>query len=90
MSREANGLVVKASDSGSRGRGFEPHSGRHVVSGARGLRAPDRSGPQAPVTKLSWRLPLGVTIFVVAQWRIFFWLKSVNDKAGVAVANCSG
>ena len=26
------GLVVKTSDSGSRGRGFEPHLGRRVVS----------------------------------------------------------
>ena len=26
------GLVVNTSDSGSRGRGFEPHSGRRVVS----------------------------------------------------------
>ena len=26
------GLVVNTSDSGSRGRGFEPHSGRCVVS----------------------------------------------------------
>ena len=27
-----SGLVVNTSDSRSRGRGFEPHSGRHVVS----------------------------------------------------------
>ena len=26
------GLVVSASDSGARGRGFDPHSGRRVVS----------------------------------------------------------
>ena len=26
------GLVVMASDSGARGRGFDPHSGHHVVS----------------------------------------------------------
>ena len=26
------GLVVRASDSGARGRGFDPHSGRRVVS----------------------------------------------------------
>ena len=26
------GLVVNTSDSGSRSRGFEPHSGSHVVS----------------------------------------------------------
>ena len=30
--RERGGLVVRASDSGARGRGFNPHSGRHVVS----------------------------------------------------------
>ena len=28
---ERGGLVVKASDSGSRGRGFEPHSGQTVL-----------------------------------------------------------
>ena len=37
--------------------------------GARG--APDKSGQQAPVTKLSRRLPVGVAIYAVAQWRIF-------------------
>ena len=30
--RERGGLVVNASDSGSRGRGFEPHSGQTVLS----------------------------------------------------------
>ena len=30
--RGRSGIVVKASDSGFRGRGFEPHSGRRVVS----------------------------------------------------------
>ena len=29
--RERGGLVVNASDSGSRGRGFEPHSGQTVL-----------------------------------------------------------
>ena len=33
-------------------------------------KGPDRSGPQAPVTKLSSRWPFGVAIFAVAQWRI--------------------
>ena len=28
---ERGGLVVNASDSGSRGRGFEPHSGQTVL-----------------------------------------------------------
>ena len=37
-----------------------------------GLWAPDRSEPQAPVTKLPRRWPFGVAIFAVAQWRIFF------------------
>ena len=32
VNRERGGLVVNTSDSGSRGRGFEPHSGRRVVS----------------------------------------------------------
>ena len=27
-----DGLVVRASDSGARGRGFDPHSGHRVVS----------------------------------------------------------
>ena len=36
--------------------------------------APDRSGPQAPVTKLSKRWPFGAAIFAVAQWRIFYLL----------------
>ena len=31
-SREHSGVVVRASDSGARGRGFDPHSGRRVVS----------------------------------------------------------
>ena len=30
LSGERGGLVVNASDSGSRGRGFEPHSGQTV------------------------------------------------------------
>ena len=30
-SGERGGLVVNASDSGSRGRGFEPHSGQTVL-----------------------------------------------------------
>ena len=34
-------------------------------------RAPDRSGPKAPVEKLSMRWPIGVAIFAVAQWRFF-------------------
>ena len=29
---EPGGLVVRALDSGARGRGFDPHSGHHVVS----------------------------------------------------------
>ena len=29
---ERGGLVVRALDSGVRGRGFDPHSGRHIVS----------------------------------------------------------
>ena len=29
---ECGGLVVRDSDSGARGRGFDPHSGRRVVS----------------------------------------------------------
>ena len=29
--RECGGLVVNVSDSGSRGRGFEPHSGQTVL-----------------------------------------------------------
>ena len=29
---ERGGLVVRASDSGARGRGLDPHSGRRVVS----------------------------------------------------------
>ena len=28
-------------------------------------RAPDRSGPQAPLTNLSWQWPVGVAIFAV-------------------------
>ena len=31
LPRERGGLVVNASDSGSRGRGFEPHSGQTVL-----------------------------------------------------------
>ena len=31
MSGERGGLVVNASDSGSRGQGFEPHSGQTVL-----------------------------------------------------------
>ena len=29
---EHSGLVVRASDSGGTGRGFDPHSGRRVIS----------------------------------------------------------
>ena len=32
FNRRRGGLVVRASDSGARGRGFDPHSGRRVVS----------------------------------------------------------
>ena len=51
--------------------------------------APDRSGLQAPVTKLSRWWPFGVAIL---QWQNggIFYLKSVIDRAGVVVANCSG
>ena len=31
-SREHGGIVVRATHSGARGRGFDPHSGRRVVS----------------------------------------------------------
>ena len=32
LDREARWLSGRASDSGARGRGFDPHSGRRVVS----------------------------------------------------------
>ena len=38
------GLVVNASDSGSRGRRFEPHSGRRVVSLSKTYLLPKRTG----------------------------------------------
>ena len=38
------GLVVKTSDSGSRGQGFEPHSGRRVVSLSKTYLPPKSTG----------------------------------------------
>ena len=43
-----------------------------LVRSQRGAqRAPERTGPQSPVTELSRRRPFGVAIFAVAQWRFF-------------------
>ena len=41
-----------------------------------------------PLGPLPW--PFGVAVFMVAQWRGFFQLQSIIDKAGTVVANCSG
>ena len=38
------GLVITTSDSGSRGRGFEPHSGRRLVSLSNTYLPPKRTG----------------------------------------------
>ena len=42
--RGRGGLVVNTSDSGSRGRGFEPHSGRRVVSLSKTYLLPKSTG----------------------------------------------
>ena len=42
--RGRRGLVVNTSDSGSRGRGFEPHSGRRVVSLSKTYLPPKSTG----------------------------------------------
>ena len=46
--RGRNGLVVNTSDSGSRGRGFETHSGRHVVSLSKTYLPPPPPPPPPP------------------------------------------
>ena len=43
-------------------------------------RAPDISGRQAQVTKLSRQWPFGVAIFAVAQWRDFFSINQLLIK----------
>ena len=61
----------------------------HYCGARGGLWAPDRSGPQAPVSKLSRCLPVGVAIFAVEQWRILFSFNPLLTKACVVMADCS-
>ena len=53
LDRGRGGLVVNTSDSGSRGRGFEPHSGRRVVSLSKTYLPPNRTGNTQEAVALS-------------------------------------
>ena len=63
-----------------------------LVRSQRGAqRAPDRSGPQAPVTKLSRRWPFGVAhLCGGTNGGCFFSFYPSLDKACVVVTNYSG